>query len=226
MNQFKEKYSLISALTTYDNNYKFDDALIDNLSKKHFEYIESHQNSSLLLKYFGSVLHDSPTIKITSSDDALTITLNDYHCYDFACETCHAYGIEKRKKELVFPITFNFHRARIQLSRINKNGKLIYVNKAKHIPRLAYWLHDEILSISRERIKLGVLLEARPCKGNKGELLLEIDARCLSVSEKQKEQYINLFGKKYLPYWERFEKQWQSNGYVSQENMALLLENK
>jgi len=87
MNQFKEKYSFISALTTYDNNYKFDYALIDNLSKKHFDYIESHQNSSLLLKYFDSVLHDSPTIKITSSNDALAITLNNYHCYDFACET-------------------------------------------------------------------------------------------------------------------------------------------
>jgi len=64
MNTFRDKYPLISALTTYDKNYKFDDKLINFYSTRHVDYIRTNSSSQLLSKYFGSKLHDSPILKI------------------------------------------------------------------------------------------------------------------------------------------------------------------
>lgn len=227
MNIFKDNYPLISALTTYDKNYHFEDELIDLQTKRHEDFIKSKSQSNLLFKYFGSKLHDSPIINIQQTDDEnLSITVNDYHSYDFAVETCHSKEIKKKNRELVFPLTIIFQKPTLKLSRINKNGKHIYVKIKKRLSNLAYWLYDEVTSIDNNQFSLGILLEASPCKGNKGVLLLEINAKCVEFIEMQKDQYINLFGNEFFAYWERFEECWLTKGYVSQKDIALLLDNK
>ncbi|MDH3349808.1 MAG: hypothetical protein OEM02_17100 [Desulfobulbaceae bacterium] len=223
MNLFKSNYPLISSLTTYDNNYKFDDDLISRHTVAHKEKINAFENNELFSRYFGSILHDSPIIQICNDKDLLQIKVNDYQCFDFASETCHAFGIKVPRKKLIFPLTLKFHHPKIQLSRINKNDKLIYVNKTKYIPKLAYWLHDEFQFISEKNIKVGILAEKRPCKGNKGELLLEVDSSSIEAHEEQKESYLNIFGKAYLQYWNRFREQWKSQGYLAHEDMVLIL---
>jgi hypothetical protein len=226
MNIFKEKYPLISALTTYDKNYRFDDKLIDFHSRRHEELIKSKSQRDLLFKYFGSKLHDSPILKIQQNGkESISITVNDYHCYDFASETCHYKKIKKKKRDLVFPLTIIFHKPTIKLSRINKNGKQIYVKEKNRLQKLAYWIHDEVTFLDERQLKVGLLLEASPCKGNKGELLLEISAQSVEFIEMQKDQYLNLFGSDFATYWKGFEERWSIKGFVSQDDSAFILEN-
>ncbi len=94
------------------------------------------------------------------------------------------------------------------------------------LQKLAYWIHDEVTCIDDKQLKVGLLLEASPCKGNKGELLLEISAQSVEFIEMQKDQYLNLFGSEFVTYWERFEERWSTKGYVSQEDISLILDNK
>jgi len=227
MNIFKENYPLISVLTTYDKKYRFDDELIDFHSKRHDALIKSKQKSGLLFKYFGSKLHDSPILKIQQNgNEYISITVNDYHCYDFAVETCHNKKIKKKNKDLIFPLTITFHKPTLTLSRINKNGKQIYVKVRSRLSKLAYWIHDEVAALDDNHLKIGILLEATPCKGNKSTLLLEINAKSVEFSEMQKDRYINLFWSEFATYWERFETCWLAEGYVTQNKMALIFDNK
>ena len=181
-------------------------------------------------RYFGSRLHDSWVMSISYTGDSLTLCLNEFYSHVFCDALVELTNIKIPHERRQCPVSFTFENVRsCSLCRINKNDKVMPINKKKYLPKLTEYLWDEIHEISSQRIKMGIGFWADLPGRQRNNLILEIDAERLVIKEEQRDAVLTMFGEEYISlfdsYWQELEsicaKQTQSQKPQDQPNISM-----
>ena len=209
-NIFKEKYPLLdSSFGFQGNNWgeSYSPSEAKELFEKYASFIASKKSILETIElYFGSRLHDSQVEYIEYRENKLAITLNEFasHCFADALDETYSLGVPHKKR--VFPVSICFSGIeRCTISWINKNSKILPLNKEKYFPKLSELLSDQIIAFSDKFIEVGFLFWTMH-GGNKSNLLLEIKAQKLEIFEHQRNAFEKLYSGRYLDIFDYF---WQ-----------------
>lgn len=229
-NIFKNKYPLLDSLIYFKGNNwgeDYSESQRSKLSEKYASFISSENNFDEITKqYFGGRLHDSWVEKISYQSDQMSIVLNEFSSHCFADAIVEGFNLNIPHKKLIFPVALNFSKIKnISISWVNGNSKIIPLNKEKFIPKLSEFLYDQIITLEENKISLGMLFWSG-LKGNKSDLLLQVECEKVNVDESQREAFIKIFGDKYLDLFDLYWAEKQSGNYFDYSTAIELINKK
>ena len=207
---------VITLIYSESNNWGeiYTDSYREQQAKEYAKFIESKFIKIPSVKnYFNYRLHDSWVTNTQFNKEQLEITLNDFstHCFVDALLEVSKQKIPYKKR--VLPVSFSFKKLKkLSVAWINKNDKLIYLKKDKYLPQLKEYLFEQVISVKPGQITVGALFWSG-LKGNKSELLVEIECEELFIDEQQRNAFIKLFGGNHLEIYDLYVAQKQNGAY-------------
>ncbi len=216
-NVFRNKYPLLDSLIYNEGNKWGDYYLESERQKLREQYTEflSTKNELLgnIVNYVDCRLHDSWVINTNYNYKELEITLNEFSSHCFADVVVEEFGLNIPHKKRVLPVSLKFKNIKkISISWVNKNSKIIPIKTEKFITRLSEFLYEQIITLEKNKIEIGLLFWSG-MKGKKSYLLLEIECEHLVVNEFQEEEFRKLFGEKHLLLFKKFWEEKQKGKY-------------
>lgn len=210
-NTLKNRFPLLDLLSPLIQAAPKDE-LLTSMWDSHSSFIKS--KSDILpagFLYLNSSLHDSLITSLNYDNNRLCISFNEFSSECFCIALNDLAEINLSHKKIVLPVSFSFEQIKsYSLYYVNRNNKLIKVNKTINIRRLTEYLYDEIIELEPGSISIGIFFVAKGPSKRKMFLILEIKSKKLIIEEFQKETFLNLFGGKFVDlfdeYWSERQK--------------------
>ncbi len=153
--------------------------------------------------YLNSRLHDSWVLRFTRTKDDFAILLNDFQSHCFCAALSFLRGDLISHRLAVLPLCLLFVQVRkITVSHVNRHGKLLAVKAERLFTGKCEFLCDEVGEIEDGHTSIGILFwKDKMIKGDK-RLLLEVEAKKLSIQEQQRQDFVDLFGEELVSWFD------------------------
>jgi hypothetical protein len=157
--------------------------------------------------YLNSKLHDSWVEAIEYDENHFSMTLNDFSAHCFADAIVTKYNLKIAHKKLVLPVRILFENvASMILYKVNFGSKILPLEKKeKYIPFFTEFQYDEVASVSKGHIEIGLAFWSQK-KGKVQDFFLDINCGHIHIEELQRQAFTELFGGNYI---DLFETYWQ-----------------
>lgn len=205
---FKEKYPFIHSFLSDDET----ESLSPEQEAEKQREIWAHDRK-LLIKarryvenanlYLFSFLHDSDVLSAKFSRDCLKIRVDDGVAGNSFYAVNSLLGLGVQKKCIHDPMTILVEGIRKITAYQQTSEDLAPIPVGDILPKLKYYLYDELSAISHTGISIGFVF----CVHGRDNIVLDIDARSIRFEQKSKENFISLFGVKNL---DLFDALWQA----------------
>lgn len=183
------------------------------------QFIQNNkQRLGLFGKYLTCKFHDSSVIETIITDNLFSITLNDYSTYIFADTIIDEYNLAIDADNISFPIQLDFKTiGKLTFNEVDEKGNMSEIEPIK----LHEYLYEQIISIEKEKIDLAFTFW-KTFEGDKpGErYVLLLTASEIEVIEKQDLAWQQTFGSDFDNYYEYFKQQFNSDRFVSDQNIC------
>ena len=214
-NVFKNKYPLLDTLVySKSNNWGdiYTDSYREECSKSYSKFIDSKFEETPFIKnYFNFGMHDSWVTNMHFNREQLEITFNDFQTHCFVDALIEVSNEKIQHKKRVLPVILRFNNIKkLSVAWVNKNSKIIFLNKNRYLPKLKEYLYEQVVTFEPDKISVGILFWS-DLKGNKSYLLVEIECGNLSIEEQQRNAFIQLFDGNHVELYDLYKVQ-RNNG--------------
>ncbi|WP_374949049.1 hypothetical protein [Mucilaginibacter sp.] len=177
---------------------------------------ESTDTISQYRPYFG-LLHDSRILESIISPDQFFLQLNDFTTHVFADALVNRKRLAINDDKLVFRIDLNFKIVNLSFNTVDEEG---FIKQIKPL-NIDEYLYEDVISIIDGITKVGLVVWSKGKGNNSGRyILLLINAKSISVSEHQENDWQAVFSNSYDLYYNRFKTELKKGTYLSDQSLC------
>lgn len=216
-----EKYPLLAGFY----GYEYDDNRLGELHNEYFNRV-IEQPVPEFKAYLRNALHDSYVKDVFYDSKELTISLYDCYLADYAGYFAREMGFTIHDEKLEFPVSLTFSGLKkFEVNSINRNWKILPVNKDKYILEMREFLYDEAIKLESDDISLGMLFWPHSYYVNM--LLVEVECNKLTFNDNHRETFVRLFGEENERWFDLYwNERLKGNGLADSQLVDLINDNR